>query len=126
MPKKDKRHYWVIFMDDYDVDWDEITVRDIRDTFMEGLEAKIKYISVINKHGENMYREKGHKTKDLKDEKWIEALDADGNLDIEETANLITKDFITNRAVIAMRFDEDLYDELGKDKAWLDKILEDD
>lgn len=126
MVDKNKRYYWVICMDDYDVEWDDITVRDIRDTFMKGLENNIKYISIINKHGENMCQVEGHSTESLDDEAWIEVYDEDGNLDIEETANIITKDFLDNRAIIAMRFEKDMYDELGDDKEWLDKILEDE
>ena len=123
---KNTRHYWVICMEDYDVDWDQITVREIRDAFIEGLKANMKYISVINVHGENMYEEEGHKTCSLDDEPWIEVFDDEGNLDLEETANKITRDFILNCAVIAMRFEGDCYDELGKDKSWLDDILDEE
>jgi hypothetical protein len=113
-------------MEDYDIDWEVYTVKDLRDTFMRGVEKNIKYISVINKKGENMFQTEGHSTKELEDEDWIEVLDEEGNLDVEETANLITKDFLTNTAIIAMRFEKDLYDELGDDKDWIDCILEDD
>jgi hypothetical protein len=126
MTKDDKRHYWIVTMDSYDVDWDKLTVRELRDTFMRGLEKNIKYISVINQAGEDMFRTEGHSTETLNGESWIEEFDEEGNLDIEETANSITKDFLDNRAIIAMRFDKDMYDELGKDKDWIHKILEDD
>lgn len=126
MTKDDKRHYWIISLDDYDVDWDQLTVRDLRDTFVNGLKRNIKYISVINKHGENMFETEGHSTEDLDDEEFIEVYDEEGNLDFVETANIIVKDFLDNRAVIAMRYEVDLYDELGKDKKWIDDILEED
>ena len=126
MVKEDKRHYWIVCLDDYDVDWDAITIREIRDTFVRGLARNIHYISVINRFGENMYGNEGHKTEDLKDEPWIEVFDEDGNLDIEESANRITKDFLENTAIIVMRFDSDLYDELGKDCSWIDDILEEE
>ena len=126
MTLKDKRHYWIISLDEYDVDWDQLTVRDLRDTFVDGLKRNIKYISVINKRGENMFETEGHSTEALDDEEFIEVFDEEGNLNLIETANIIVRDFLDNRATIAMRFEKDLYDELGKDKGWIDKILEDD
>ena len=126
MSRDENRHYWIICIDDYDIDWEQFKVRDIRDSFINGLKRNAKYISVINKHGENMMTTEGHKTEALEDEAFIEVFDEEGNLDIEETANAVTKDFLDNRAVIGMRFEKDLYDELGKDKDWIDNILEDD
>jgi hypothetical protein len=52
--------------------------------------------------------------------------DEEGNLDIIETANAISKDFLDNRAIIGMRFEKDMYDELGEDKSWINGILGDD
>ena len=126
MSRDEVRHYWIIFMDDYDIDWEQFTVRELRDTFMGGIKKNIKYTSVINKYGENMMTTEGHQTKALEDEEWIEVLDAEGNVDIEETANNVTKDFLDNRAIIAMRFEGDMYEELGKDKSWIDDILLED
>ncbi|MHA2343491.1 MAG: hypothetical protein ACXADW_16615 [Candidatus Hodarchaeales archaeon] len=125
MTRDDKRHYWVISMEEYDIDWETHTVRDLRETFIDGLEKGIKYISVINKKGENMCTSEKHSTMSLKDEDYIEVFDDEGNLDVIETANVITKDFLDNRAMIAMRFEKDMYDELGNDKSWIDKIMED-
>ena len=126
LTKDDKKHYWIISMDNYDIDWGELATKDICEVFAEGVEKNIKYISVVNKNGENIYQTEGHSTENLEDEPWIEVFDEEGNLDIEETANVITKDFLSNRAIIAMRFEADLYDELGKDKSWIDNILDGD
>ena len=125
MTKDDKQHYWIIHLEDYDLDWNKITIRNLRDTFVNGLERDIKYISVINKKGENMYLTKGHSTSCLEDEVCLEVYDDDGNLDIIATADLITKDFLDNRAMLVMRLEKDIYDELGNDKSWIDEILED-
>lgn len=124
MTKEGKRLYWIICMDDSDVDWEQIKVREVRDSIIEGLKSNVKYISVINVHGENMYEEEGHKTDSLDDEPWIEVFDEDGNLDYEETANKVTRDFILNCAVIAMRFESDVLAEIGKDCSWIDSILD--
>jgi len=124
--RDDKRHYWLIHLDSANIDWETITVREVRQTIIDGLENKRKYLSVINKNGENMYTSRGHSTKDLAGEDYIEVFDEEGNLDIIETANAITKDFLDNRAIIGMRFEKDMYDELGCDKTWIDKILGDD
>ncbi len=126
MTQDDKRHYWVIHMSNYDIDWETHTVRDLRETFVDGLKKGIKYISVINKKGENVCTSEKHSTMDLDDEDWIEVFDEEGNLDIMETSNAITKDFLDNRAMIAMRFEKDTYDELGNDKSWINGILGDD
>jgi hypothetical protein len=124
--RDDKRHYWLIRLDSPDIDWETYTVRDLRQTIIEGLENKRKYLSVINKKGENIYTTRGHSTKSLDDEDFIEVFDEEGNLDIIETANAISKDFLDNRAIIGMRFEKDMYDELGEDKSWINGILGDD
>ena len=126
MAQGDKRHYWVIHMGDYDIDWEVCTVRELRKTFVRGLEKNIKYYSVINEKGENTFTTAGHDPEDLNDKNWVEVLDDEGNLDIIETANTITKDFLDNNAIIAMRFEKDMYDELGDDKSWINNILGDD
>ncbi len=126
MTQDDKRHHWVIHMGDYEIDWETHTVRDLRETFIDGLKKGIKYYSVINEKGENTFTTAGHSPKDLNDKNWIEVHDEEGNLDIIETANVITKDFLDNNAIIAMRFEKEMYDELGEDKSWINNILGDD
>ncbi len=126
MTQDDKRHYWLIHLEGREIDWETYTVRELRDTFIDGLKSKRKYISVINKKGENIYTTKGHSTKELDDEDCIEIFDEEGNLDIIETANVIAKDFLDNRAIIGMRLEKDIYDELGNDKSWINGILGDD
>ncbi len=126
MTQDDKRHYWVIHMSDYDIDWEAYTVKDLRKTFIDGLKKKIKYYSVINEKGENTFTTVGHKAEDLNDKNWIEVHDEEGNLNIIETANVITKDFLDNNAIIAMRFEKEMYDELGEDTSWINNILGDD
>jgi hypothetical protein len=124
--RDDKRHYWLIHLDGREIDWETYTVGELRDTFIEGLENKRKYISVINKKGVNMCATSGHNTKSLEDEDFIEIFDEEGNLDIMETANAVAKDFLDNRAIVGMRFEKDMYDELGNDKSWINGILGDD
>ena len=115
-----KKHYWVISFEDYDVDWDQFSFEDVRDSVINGLEANVKYISVQSQQEEEEY-----KVYDLDDALWIEVINEDGTLNIEGTANQITKDFIANKAIIAVRFEKDMYDELGRDCSWIDNILED-
>lgn len=126
MTRDDKRHYWIIHADDYDIDWNTASVEDLCDIFIVGLEKNVKYISVINKKGENIYITGGHSTENFEEMEQIEVYDKEGNLNITETANAISKDFLNNRALIALQFEKDLYEELGTDKGWINNILEDE
>ena len=123
MAENNNRHYWLIHLNSPDIDWNTFTVREVRETFIKGLEKNIKYISVINKVGQNIYKSVGHSVRDLDNEEWIEVFDEVGNLDIVKTADVVTKDFLDNRAMIGMRFEGDMYDELGPDRSWIDTIL---
>jgi len=127
MTRDDKRHYWVIGINgDVDVNSDEYDIEEVRGNIVLGLKNKFKYISVVNEYGENIYEKKGHRTETFDDMKWIEVLDADGELDIESTADIILEDFLTNHVIVAMLFEKDLYEELDEDKSWIDTILDDE
>lgn len=123
-----KRHYWVIGLNgDVDDDLEDYDLEDLRDNIVTALNNKFKYLSVINEYGENVYEDDDCQTESFDELELLEVLDDDGNVDIEKTADLVMEDFLANRAIIAMLYDKNQYDELEvEDRSWLNSIIEDE
>lgn len=102
---------------------DEHTVKDIRNSILEGLEEGVEYISIYAPDGTNRIEVAGQSTEDIEIDECIECYDEDGKFDMEKTADAVTKEMIVTGMIIYMR---DKYDELGDENGtWIDKIMED-
>jgi hypothetical protein len=112
---------------DVDDDLEDYDLEDLRDNIVTALNNKFKYLSVINEYGENVYEDDDCQTESFDELELLEVLDDDGNVDIEKTADLVMEDFLANRAIIAMLYDKNQYDELEvEDRSWLNSIIEDE
>lgn len=102
---------------------DHMTVRDLRDAIVEGLEGGVYYVSVIAPDGSNRVETEGHTCDDIEINEYIEVLDENGEMDILATADAITKDMLATGYIIVLK---SKYDEIKDETGWLDKILEEE
>jgi hypothetical protein len=117
-----KKEFFIVELKNYE-GLDKITVRELRDSVVRGLESGLRYISIVNPDGVNRAEELGHTTDDIELSEYIIAVNEEDEIDIEKTADLVTKDFVLNGMIICMR---NAYEEVKQTNgAWIDKILED-
>lgn len=122
MVEKKKKHYFLASLDSLDLN--HLTVRDLYETTVKGLRKKTKYASMVAVDGTHRAEIEGFKPEDLTDEDFIEVLDEDGELDVDATAKKVVLDFLTNHALLIMRYEEDMYNFVDADcKKWIDRIL---
>lgn len=102
----------------------DIKVRELKDSVVRALEKNIHYASVLTKDGVNRVETEGHTPNDIKDDEWIKVIDENGELDIEATATKVVKELLIMGAILIMRYDDEMYDEVtDDDKQWIDDIL---
>jgi hypothetical protein len=119
-----KKHYWYLKLEDIYAKMPEVKVRQFREAIVAALEKKVHYASIITKDGINRVTAGGHRPDDITDDEWIKVLDDNGEFDIEATATVIVKDMLITGAVIAMRYEDEMYDIVTeKDKDWITAIL---
>lgn len=124
---KRKKHYWYLKLEDIYAKMPEVKVRQFREAIVVALEKKVHYASIITKDGINRVTAGGHTPDDITDDEWIKVLDDNGEFDIEATATMIVKDMLVAGAVIAMRYEDEMYDIVTeKDKDWITNILQGD
>lgn len=102
---------------------DQMTVRDLRDAIVDGLNSGVFYVSVIAPDGSNRVVEEGHKCDDIEINEYIEVVDENGDMDIIATADAITKDMLEHGYIIVLK---SKYEEIKDNTGWLDKILEEE
>lgn len=102
---------------------DQMTVRDLRDAIVDGLNSGVYYVSVVAPDGSNRVQEEGHTCDEIEINEFIEVLDEDGEMDVVATADAITKDMLIHGYIIVLK---SKYDEIKDDTGWLDKILEEE
>lgn len=101
---------------------DNITVRELRDSIINGLNKGLRYISIINPDGVNRAEEAGHTCENIEINEYLIVINDNDEIDIEKTADLVTKDFIINGMIICMR---DRFEEIKESNGnWIDKILQ--
>jgi hypothetical protein len=116
----ERKEFFIVELNHYE-GLDNITVRELRDSIIKGLERGLRYISIINPDGVNRAEEAGHTCENIEINEYLIVLNDDDEIDIEKTADLVTKDFIINGMIICMRDRfEEIKDTNGK---WIDKIL---
>lgn len=118
-----KKEFFIVELKNYN-GLEDITVRELRDSIVSGLNSGLRYISIINPEGVNRAEEAGHKADDIELNEYLIVLGEDDEIDIEKTADLVTKDFIINGMIICMR---NAYEEVKESNGcWIDKILGDE
>ena len=116
---KGRKNYWVISAKDYDLE--NVKVRDVYEAVIRGLKRGVWYASIFDKEGN--VRE----SYEVEEEDCFGVLDNDGIMDVELTAKAIIVEFLENLSIIAMRYDDDMYEFVGKkERKWLDGILKDE
>jgi hypothetical protein len=120
----ERKEFFIVELNNYE-GLDNITVRELRDSIINGLMKGLRYISIYTVDGKNRAEEAGHTANDIVIDEYILVLDDDGKIDIEKTADLVTKDMILNGMIICMR---DRFSEMCKDDNtnWIDKIIQGD
>jgi hypothetical protein len=117
-----KKEFFIVELKNYD-GLDNITVREVRDSIMSGLENGLRYISIVDPEGVNRAEQAGHTADDIEISEYIIVLNDEDEIDIEKTANEVTKDFLDNGMIICMR---NAYEEIkASDGSWIDDILGD-
>lgn len=102
---------------------DNLTVRDLRDAIVDGLNNGIYYVSVVAPDGSNRVEQEGHTCDEIEINEYIEVLDENGEMDVVKTADTITKDMLATGYIIVLR---SKYEEIKDETGWLDKILEEE
>lgn len=125
--KDDKRLFWLVTMNSLLEGAPDLKMRDVLESIIKGLTANVKYVSIIDKDGNNRLETEGCKCDDIVPDEYIEEFDDDGVLDIEMTAKTVLSELWDNGAIFIVRYSEDMYDVLeDKDKSWLKKIIDSD
>jgi hypothetical protein len=117
-----KKEFFIVELTNYE-GLDNITVRELRDSIVNGLNSGLRYISIISPEGKNRAEEAGHTANDIEISEYIIEVNAEDEIDIEKTADLVVKDMILNGMIICMR---NAYEEIKESNGcWIDKILGD-
>lgn len=118
-----KKEFYLVELKKYN-GLDNVTVRELRDSIVSGLEKGLRYISIITPEGVNRAEQEGHTANDIEINEYIIVVGEDDEIDIEKTANEVTKDLLTHGMIICMRNE---YEELDCSNGdWINKILEDE
>lgn len=117
------KEFFLVELKDY-AGLDQMTVRELRDSVIKGLESGLIYVSIISPEGVNRAEVEGHTCDQIEINEWIEVKDEDGNMDVVATANAVVRDMLITGMIIVLR---DAYDELDEDEqgcvGWIDKIM---
>lgn len=116
-----EKEFYLVELTDY-IGLDQITVRELRDTIVRGLESGLLYVSIMSPEGVNRAEVEGHTTEDIEINEFIEVLDENGKMDIIATADAITKDMLTTGMIIVLK-DKYEFIEDDLDENWIDSIL---
>ena len=120
------KEFYLVELTDY-AGLDQVTVRELRDSVIRGLESGLIYVSIISPEGVNRAEEEGHTCNEIEINEWIEVHDENGERDVIATANAIVRDMLENGMIIVLR---DKYDELDEGcngcVNWIDKIMKED
>lgn len=119
-----KKEFFIVELRNYE-GLDNVTVRELRSSIVGGLTKGLRYISIVSPEGENRAEKAGHTADDIELSEYIIVIDEETDeIDIEKTADLVTKDMVLNGMIICMR---NAYEEIkDSNGCWIDKILGDD
>lgn len=120
-----EKEFFLVELCDFEAT-NDMTVRELRDVIIRGLNDGIRYVSVVSPQGVNRALEEGHTTDEIEINEYIRVDDEDGKMDIEATANAVVKDMIVTSMIIVMRDKYEMINDDGKNGEWIGKILEDD
>ena len=116
-----KKEFYIVELKDFEA-LDHVTVRELRDAIIGGLEKGLRYISILTPEGVNRAEEEGHTADDIEINEYILVVDENDEIDIEKTANEVTKDLLQHGMIICMRNEYEELDCANGD--WINKILE--
>lgn len=119
-----EKEFFLVELNDY-VGLDQVTVRELRDTIVRGLESGLLYVSIMSPEGVNRAEVEGHTTEDIEIDEFIEVIGEDGKMDIMATADAVTRNMLLNGMIIVMRDKYEFIDEEANG-CWIDKILKED
>jgi len=118
-----KKEFFIVELKNYN-GLDNVTVRELRSSIVNGLTKGLRYISIVNPEGVNRAEQEGHTADDIEINEYLLEVDENDEIDIEKTADLVTKDMVLNGMIICMR---NAYEEIkDSNGSWIDKILEGD